>query len=112
MNEMLIFLLSPLGLPIHALWQYLILAVLGWAAFFSGWDGAGRSPLATLGHGLLRFCAFFLLWALAYGAIAAFQWLLMHWILGIVALVGLALLALALIAGCGRRAEPVCWIAP
>ena len=28
MNEMLSFLLSPLGLPIHAVWQYLILAVL------------------------------------------------------------------------------------
>lgn len=112
MNEMLSFLLSPLGLPIHAVWQYLILAALAWASFFSGWDGTGRSPLGTLAHGLLRFAAFFLLWALAYGTVAAVAWLAANWILGIVVLVGLGLLALALVAGCGRRAEPVCWAAP
>ena len=112
MNEMLTFLLSPLGMGIHALWQYLILAALAWVAFFSGWDGQGRSPLGTLGHGVLRFCVFFLLWALAYGMVAAVSWLLLHWILGVVVLVGLLLLTLALVAGCGRRAEPVCWAAP
>ena len=112
MNEMLIFLLSPLGLPIHALWQYLVLSLLAYGAFFSGWDGTGRSPLGSLGRGLLRFCAFFLLWALAYGIIAAVRWLLVNWVLGIVVLVGVLLLTLALLSGCGRRAEPTCWAAP
>lgn len=112
MNEMLMFLLSPLNLPIHAMWQYLILAAFGWAAFFSGWDGKAQTGLATLTHGMLRLVAFFLLWAVAYGAIALVQWLVAHWILGIVALTGALLLTLALIAGCGRRAEPVCWAAP
>ena len=112
MNEMLIFLLSPLGLHIHAVWQYLILACFCWVAFFSGWDGRGRSPLGTLGHSLLRLAAFFLLWAAAYGAIAALQWLLINWVLGIVTLGGLAVLVLGLVVGCGRRAEPVCWVVP
>ena len=112
MNEMLNFLLSPLGLNIHAMWQYLILACVGWVAFFSGWDGRGKSPLGTLAHGLLRMAAFLALWAVAYGTIAAMQWLLIHWVLGLVTLGGLGLLTLALIAGCGRRAEPVCWVVP
>ena len=112
MNEMLNFLLSPLGLPIHALWQYLILAGLAYMAFFSGWDGQPGSPLGTLAHGALRFGAFFLLWAACFGAVAAVTWLIAHWVLGIVSLVGVLLLTLALVAGCGRRAEPVCWAAP
>lgn len=105
---MLDFLLSPFGLPIHALWQYLALALLGYAAFFTGWDGCPASAAGVLGHWFLRLLVFCLLWALGYGMVAAVQWLLINWILGIVVLVGVLLLIAALFAGCGRRAEPVC----
>ncbi len=108
MYTMLDFLLNPLGLPIHALWQYLVIALLGYAAFFTGWDGRAQSAVGVLGHWLLRLTAFLILWAAGYGMIAAVQWLLAHWILAIVVLVGTALLVAALLAGCGHRAAPAC----
>lgn len=108
MYNMLDFLLNPLGLSIHALWQYLVIALLGYAAFFTGWDGQAKCAAGVLGHWLLRLAAFLVLWAGCYGIIAAVQWLVVNWVLAIVVLVGVALLIAALFAGCGHRAAPVC----
>lgn len=105
---MLDFLLNPLGLPIHTLWQYLVIALLGYAAFFSGWDGQPASAAGVLGHGILRLIAFVLLWAGAYGLIAAVTWLMAHWILAAVVAVGGGALIAALCFGCGHRAAPAC----
>ena len=75
---------SPLGLPIDAIWEYVILAVIAAVSPGGEWGSAI--------HWVVRFVAFIVLWAIVYGIIAAVNWIVAHWVLllciaGVIALV-------------------------
>ena len=97
------FLIDPLGLPIHWLWEYIILLIIDKIAYrtaFSavgdlydaGMDGKG---LGSFFHCVIRTFCFAVMWAITYVVIWACKWLFANWILivsilgGIVLLVGI-----------------------
>ena len=72
---------DPLGLPIDAIWEYLILAVIGAIAFGIAWNISPGGELGSLIHWVVRLIAFVILWAIVYGIIALVQWIFANWVL-------------------------------
>ena len=84
---------DPLGLPIDAIWEYLILAVIGAIAFVIAWNSSPGGDFGSLIHWFVRLIAFVILWAIVYGIIALVQWIFANWawilcILGGVVVIG------------------------
>lgn len=80
---------DPLGLPIDAIWEYLILAVIGAVAFWIAWEASPGGRFGSLIHWIVRLFAFVILWAIVYGIIAFLQWIFANWIVSICILGGL-----------------------
>ena len=72
---------DPLGLPIDAFWEYLILAVIASIAFVIGWNVSPGGKFGSLIHWVIRLIAFVILWAIVYGIIALVQWIFANWVL-------------------------------
>ena len=72
---------DPLGLPIDAIWEYLILAVIGAIAFGIAWNISPGGEFGSLIHWVVRLIAFVILWAIVYGIIALVQWIFANWVL-------------------------------
>ena len=72
---------DPLGLPIDAIWQYLILTVIGAIAFGISWEASPGGRVGSLIHWVVRLIAFVVLWAIVYGIIALVQWIFANWVL-------------------------------
>ena len=66
---------DPLGLPINALWEYLILAIINVVAFKIGWDASPGGTWGSAIHWAVRLVAFVIIWAITYGIIALAKWL-------------------------------------
>ena len=96
---------DPLGLPREWYWEYLILAVIGAAAYAVAYRCVGDmysggmidgSTSGSFFHWLIRLNLFVTLWAVTYGIIAAVKWLTDNWKLvlyimgGVVVVVGIA----------------------
>ncbi len=79
---------DPLGLPINALYEYIILAVIGAVAYgiayskvgdmYHGGLISGRME-GSLFHWLIRLILFVGLWLLAYGAIQGYYFITANW---------------------------------
>ncbi len=79
---------DPLGLPINALYEYIILAVIGAVAYgiayskvgdmYHGGLISGRTE-GSFFHWLIRFILFAGLWLLAYGAIQGYYFITANW---------------------------------
>lgn len=79
---------DPLGLPINALYEYIILAVIGAIAYgiayskvgdmYHGGLISGRTE-GSFFHWLIRFILFVGLWLLAYGAIQVYFFVTANW---------------------------------
>ena len=92
---------DPLGLPIHPLWEYLILAVLFGVAFVLAYAFVGilyrdgdlhtRTGGSAV-HWAVRLAIFVVLWALTYAVIWLVQALSMYWIIALSVAGGLAVL--------------------
>ncbi len=74
-------LVSPLGLPINALYEYLILLIVGEFAYLSAYRivgnliGDGLIPdrkTASVAHWIFRFAVYFVAWAILRVAIGLF----------------------------------------
>lgn len=87
---------DPLGLPIHALWEYIILSGIGAVAFSVGWDVSPGGPFGSLIHWVVRLAVFVILWAIVYALIAAIQWIICNWVVTI-AIIVVALLVIGAI---------------
>ena len=84
---------DPLGLPIDAIWEYLILAVIGAIAFAIGWAVSDGGMFGSIEHWTARLIAFVILWAVVYGIIALVQWMLKNWIIVLCILGGIIVVA-------------------
>ena len=65
---------DPLGLPINALWEYLILAIINVVAFNIAWDASPGGTWGSTIHWAVRLVAFVIIWAVTYGIIALAKW--------------------------------------
>ena len=74
------FLTNPLGLPIHPLWEYLILAVIGKIAFRIAWNASPGGFGGSTIHWVVRIIAFVVMWAATYAVIAFAKFIIAHWI--------------------------------
>ena len=90
---------DPLSLPINALWEYLILAVIGMLAFAIGWEVSPGGIFGAIIHWTVRLLAFFALWAITYAVIATVQWIIRYWLLtvGILAIAMFAVVGVSII---------------
>lgn len=72
---------DPLGLPIPAIWEYIILDVVGIVAFKIAFEvspgGFGGSAI----HWGIRLIAFVGIWAVLYGVITVGKFIIAHWVL-------------------------------
>ena len=80
---------DPLGLPINDLWEYFILLIIGAISFSVGWEISPGGRFGSIIHWSVRLIAFFTLWAITYGAISAFQWVIAHWVACAAVLLGI-----------------------
>jgi len=72
---------DPLGLPINALWEYLILLILNEIAFRIAWEASPGGFGGSTIHWTVRTISFVVMWAVAYGIITAVKWIFAHWVL-------------------------------
>ena len=79
---------DPLGLPINALYEYIILAVIGAVAYGIAYSKVGDMYHGSLisgrtegsfFHWLIRLILFVGLWLLAYGAIQGYYFVTANW---------------------------------
>lgn len=79
---------DPLGLPINAFYEYIILAVIGAVAYGIAYSKVGDMYHASLisgrtegsfFHWLIRLILFVGLWLLAYGAIQGYYFVTANW---------------------------------
>ena len=93
---------DPLSLPIHPLWEYLILLIIGGIAYAVAYSIVGDmyssgqfsgSCLGSLFHWLIRFLIFVAMWVVTYAVIALVQWITANWIIILSVLGGLVLIA-------------------
>lgn len=88
---------DPLGLPINDLWEYLILLVIGAISFSVGWEVSPGGHFGSVIHWCVRLIVFFVLWAITYRVIAAFQWIIAHWVTCVTILAGITVVIIAVI---------------
>ena len=74
-------LIDPLGLPINALWEYLILLVLNEIAYRIAWEASPGGFGGSTIHWAVRTISFVVMWAVTYGIITAVKWIFAHWVL-------------------------------
>ncbi|MBQ2004277.1 MAG: hypothetical protein II239_04610 [Peptococcaceae bacterium] len=93
--------ISPLGLPLEPLHEWIVLLIIGYFAYCKAFSFVGHlyrghwihSRLAgSFLHWTIRFFLFFAVWAVAYGTITVGKFAYAHW-------VGIALLISLCVAG-------------
>jgi hypothetical protein len=92
MPKLLFTLLTdPLGLPIHVLWEYVILTVINEIAYRIAWDASPGGLGGSTIHWIVRAISFVIMWAVTYFVISVVKWIFTHWVL-IVCIIGAVLL--------------------
>ena len=88
---------DPLGLPINALWEYLILLVLNEIAYRIAWEASPGGFGGSAIHWAVRTISFVVMWAVTYGIITAVKWIFAHWVL-VLSIIGIILLVFGIVA--------------
>ena len=96
---------DPLGLPINALWEYLILAIINVVAFKIGWDASPGGTFGSAIHWAVRLIAFVIIWSVTYGIIALAKWIFANWIIVLCIVVGLIILGIVIAVVLNRNSE-------
>lgn len=78
---MFTLLTDPLGLPIHALWEYVILAVINEIAYRIAWEASPGGFGGSTIHWIVRAISFVIMWAVTYLVITVVKWIFAHWVL-------------------------------
>ena len=73
-------LVSPLGLPINPIWEYLIILLVGEIAHeVAFWISPG-GKFGSLIYWISKFLIFVAAWAILYGIISAIKFIISNWI--------------------------------
>lgn len=92
---------DPLGLPICALWEYIILLIINGIAYavaysivgdMYSFSGISSSTAGKVLHWIIRFIVFVIIWAITYVVIVLVKWITAHWVIALSVLGGILLL--------------------
>lgn len=92
---------DPLGLPISALWEYIILLIIDGVAHAVSYSivgdmysfgGISSSTAGRVLHWIIRFFVFVIIWGITYGVIVLVKWIIAHWVIALSILGGFVLL--------------------
>lgn len=106
-------LIDPLGLPISALWEFVILIIIGEIAYRIAFSmvgdmyrsgGISSSWVGSIFHWIIRFIIFIIVWAVTYAVICIVKFITVHW-LKILCILGgfLLIIAISLIVHKNKR---------
>lgn len=84
---------QPLGLPIHWIYEYILLLVIHEIAFQMAWNISPGGQFGSEIHWLVRVPTFLVLWGVLYTVIFIVKWVIVRWILVLCVLVGVAVLS-------------------
>jgi len=70
---------NPLGLPIHPVWEYLILLAVGEIVHEIAWWASPGGMFGSVIYWATKLCAFVAIWALLYGLIATIKFIIDYW---------------------------------
>ena len=96
---------DPLGLPINALWEYLILAIINAVAFKIAWDASPGGFGGSAIHWAVRLVAFVIIWAVTYGIIALAKWIFANWIIALCIVAGIIVFGIVIAIFINRNSE-------
>lgn len=96
---------DPLGLPINALWEYLIIAVINAVAFKIAWEASPGGFGGSAIHWAVRLIAFVIIWAVTYGVIALAKWIFANWIIALCIVAGIVVLGIVIAVIVNRNSE-------
>ena len=90
-------LISPLGLPINPIWEYLIILLVGEIAHeLAFWISPG-GRFGSLIYWISKFLIFVAVWAILYGIISVVKFIISNWIWFIIGVIILLLASIILI---------------
>lgn len=91
-------LISPLGLPVSAVWEWAILAVIEIIAYKIAWEASPGGFWGSEIHWIVRTISFFVIWAITYAVIWTVKFVIANWVifvcLGIIAVTVVIVVAL------------------
>ena len=96
---------DPLGLPINALWEYLIIAIINVVAFKIAWDTSPGGTFGSAIHWTVRLIVFVIIWAITYGVIALAKWIFANWVIALCILIGIIVLSIVIAIVINRNSE-------
>lgn len=94
---------DPLGLPVEWYWEWLILAVVNFAAYSIAYRTVGdlyKSDMidgkisGSFFHWLIRLIVFIVIWSITYGVIWLVKFITAHWIAVLITIGGVLLSAI------------------
>ena len=97
---------DPLGLPINALYEYLILAVIGFVAYAFSFafvgvmyenDDIGGSTAGSFFHWVIRLVIFTILWGVTYFVIWLVKIIFQYWIVVLSLVLALSIIVVSII---------------
>lgn len=103
---------DPLGLPIPAPWEFLILCAVGVISFKIAFSLVGdlrhigvlqTSVGSSIVHWIIRIIAFIAIWAILYVLIATVKFVIAHWIMVLSILGGLLIAGITVFAVIRRK---------
>lgn len=71
---------DPLGLPVSWIWEYIILAVLGWVVHEIAWSASPGGVFGSVIYWVTKFLAFVVIWAVLYILISIIIFISAHWV--------------------------------
>lgn len=71
---------DPLGLPLEPVWEYIILAILGWIVHEIAWSASPGGTFGSLIYWGTKLLAYLLIWAVLYVIIHTIQFVIAHWL--------------------------------
>ncbi len=91
-------LISPLGLPVNALLEWIILLIIEKIAFKIAWEASRGGFWGSEIHWTVRTISFFVIWAITYAVIWTVKFVIANWLifvcLGIIAVTAVIVVAL------------------
>ena len=73
-------LVSPLGLPIDPIWEYLIILVIGELVHEIAYSFSPGGTFGSLIYWVTKLIAFVVIWAILYAIITAINFIISYWI--------------------------------
>lgn len=71
--------ISPLGLPIPAIWEWCILMIVNILAFRIAWEVSPGGDFGSIIHWIVRLAVFILIWAVLYWIIVGLKFVVTNW---------------------------------